>query len=252
MIAQTRNLMSMSPSIIAKDVVIRFPVYDRISQTVRSRLVKGNNSAPIFRSVTALDGVNLSVQAGDRIGLLGKNGSGKSTILRTIAGVFPPTSGELQVTGDTASLFEIGVGSDNDACGYENIPLLMAANGIPRERKDELTRDVEEFSELGEALQRPMRTYSAGMRLRISFAVATTQSADILLMDEIVGVGDANFREKSKIRIEQMIEKTGILLIASHSKAYLRNYCNRGIVMEKGKIVFDGPIEDAIEYHSGN
>lgn len=242
----------MEPQIKARSLTIRFPIYDRVSRTVRAQLVKGNNEGQVLRHVTALDSVDLDIFSGERVGILGKNGAGKSTILRTFAGVFTPKSGELDVRGSIASLFEIGVGLDPDASGFDNVPLLMASYGIPLSRKDEMIDQVIEFAELGEAMQRPLRTYSAGMRLRIAFAIATAKNADVLLMDEVIGVGDKDFRDKSKLRMETLMEKSGTLVLASHSNAYLLNYCKRGIVLRGGKIIFDGPIQDAIDFHSGN
>jgi ABC-2 type transport system ATP-binding protein/lipopolysaccharide transport system ATP-binding protein len=231
-------------------VSVIFPIFDRPSRTLTSRLARGNYRAA-GSHFKALTDVSFDVSAGQNVGLLGHNGAGKSTLLRTIGGIYSPTRGTVETQGDVRCLFEISAGLNGDATGYENIPLLAAANGIPLANIADLVSDVEEFTELGEALSRPVRTYSSGMRLRIAFAVATAVHSDILLMDEVIGVGDRSFREKARSRIDSMMKKAGTLLLASHSEAYLRAYCNRGLVFEQGKVVFDGAIEESIAFFNG-
>ncbi len=239
----------MSTQIEIRNAQIVFPLFDSQAKSIRAKLAKGryvdgNHS----RSFTALDDISLAIQSGENVGLLGRNGAGKSTFLRMLAGVYPPKSGEVIINGDVTSLFEVNVGVDADASGYENIPLLMAARGIPLSELSEITKDIEEFTELGEALNRPMRTYSAGMRLRIAFAIATVKSADVLLVDEVVGAGDRDFRVKSQDRIKRLMHGAGTLLLASHSASVLKTHCQRGLVFSKGKIVFDGGIDEAIAF----
>lgn len=200
----------------------------------------------------ALNGISIEIKNGERIGILGVNGAGKSTFLRVLAGVYTPTSGSLEVNGSITSLFDMNVGMDKEATGYENIPLMIAARGIPLSRTKQLLEDIVEFAELGDAMDRPMRTYSSGMQLRIAFAVATAQSADILLMDEIIGVGDKNFRMKSKVRTQRLLSESGTLLLASHSSAYLKAHCTRGLIFENGSIIGDGPIDEMIEQHENS
>ena len=240
----------MQPQVSLRDVSVVFPLFERPAMMLTNRLVKGRHQ-PRTGSFRALDGLTLDVMPGERVGLLGPNGAGKSTFLRTVGGIYAPHSGRIDVRGDVRCLFQIGAGLNEDATGYENIPLLAAANRIPLARLPELTADIEAFSELGEALDRPLRTYSSGMRLRIAFAVATSMHSDVLLMDEVIGVGDRDFREKAKKRIERMMEGAGTLILASHSEAYLRSYCHRGLVFERGRIVLDAPIEDAIARVNG-
>ncbi|MEN8834304.1 ATP-binding cassette domain-containing protein [Pacificibacter sp.] len=209
----------------------------------------GRKNSASTNEFRALDGISVEIRDGERVGLLGINGAGKSTFLKVLAGVYAPTSGKLEINGCITSLFDVKVGLDKEASGYENIPLLMAARGIPRSQSKHLLDDIVEFTELGDALDRPIRTYSSGMQLRIAFAVATAQSADILLMDEIIGVGDKNFRVKSMMRTQRLLSGSGTLLLASHSAAYLTEYCSRGLIFESGKIIADGPIDEMIEQH---
>ncbi len=237
--------MSTNPEIIAKDLVIEFPLFDSASRSMKARMTGERGKSRSFRG---LDGLTVTINDGERVGLLGRNGAGKSTFLRTLAGVYPPTKGELTINSKTTSLFDVSVGTDADATGYENIPLLMASRGIARSRYDEVVADVESFTELGDALSRPLRTYSSGMRLRIAFAVATFHSEGILLMDEVVGVGDRDFAEKSKDRITKLMGSAGTLVLASHSNALLQTHCERGLIFEKGNVIFDGPIKEATEF----
>ena len=197
----------------------------------------------------ALDCVSIQISEGDRIGLLGRNGAGKTTFLQTLAGVYHQTDGSLSINAPTTSFFQVGVGTDPDASGFDNIHLLMASRGIPKNRFDEVLQDVSDFTELGDALYRPLRTYSAGMRLRIAFAVATFEANGALLMDEVIGVGDNSFRIKARERLRAMLDDAATLVLASHSSEFLMNFCQRGIVFEKGRIVFDGPIRESIAFH---
>ncbi len=204
----------------------------------------GGNTGAI-RTVKALDNVSVTINRGERVGILGNNGAGKSTFLRTLAGVYPPQFGSVKLNNKITSLFDIAVGTDPNASGYENIPLLMATRNISISKLDEVISDVQDFTELEEALARPLRTYSAGMRLRIAFTIATFQVNGILLMDEVIGVGDAQFAKKSKERIISLMGQAGTLILASHSSELLETHCRRGIVFNNGKIVFDGDITEA-------
>ncbi len=201
-----------------------------------------------LRKFTALELINLTIRNGERVGLLGRNGAGKSTLLRTFAGVFTPSKGSLEVRGNIATLFEATVGADPILSGYDNIKLMMAARQIPLRYLDKVTQDVEEFTELGQALHRPFGTYSNGMKLRLAFAIATVNGAEIVLIDEQIGVGDRDFQIKAQTRIGNMIANSGCLVLASHSNFVLSKFCQRGIVLDQGNILFDGPIDSAIEF----
>lgn len=234
-------------AIQCENIVVEFPLFDSVSRSVKAQMTGDVSKQRSFR---ALDGISLTINKGERVGLLGRNGAGKSTFLRALAGVFVPKSGSLRINSVTTSLFETGVGMDSDASGYENIPLLMASRGIALSKLDEVIADVEDFTELGAALSRPLRTYSSGMRLRIAFAVATFHAEGILLMDEVIGVGDRQFSQKSKERITKLMGQAGTLVLASHSPSLLKTHCDRGLVFDAGKLKFSGSIEEAIEQSS--
>ena len=232
--------------IICKNLCVSFPIINKFFLLNKKKVTKKKLSN---FTVKALDCVNITIKKGDRVGLLGRNGSGKSTFLRSLAGVYIPDSGILTINSPVESLFELNVGTDEDATGYENIPLLMASRQIKLSKYDEVVKDIEDFTELGDALNRPLRTYSQGMKLRIAFAIATfKQNNQILLMDEVINVGDKQFRKKSDNRIKKMMNKAGSLVLASHSAAILKTHCSRGIIFEEGKKIFDGSINEAINY----
>jgi ABC-type polysaccharide/polyol phosphate transport system ATPase subunit len=195
----------------------------------------------------ALEGISFQVSAGDRIGLIGNNGAGKSTLLRLLVGALQPVKGSVAMNGRFAGIFDLRAGIDTSATGYENIRLLAAMRGIRRRDLNALIGDVEEFSELGTALKSPVRTYSSGMRLRLAFAVATAAPSDVILMDEVVGVGDNTFRRKSRLRMAALLDNSGAVIIASHNARLLTEHCQRGLVLQDGKLVFDGTIKDALQ-----
>lgn len=238
----------MQTIISLEDLNLSYPILQPSEKSFRSQLFKFGKSKKKQLQIQVFDKLAVSIAAGERVGLIGNNGAGKSTFLRLIAGVYAPTSGYINISGNVTALLELGTGLDLEANGYENIRLLMAARSIPLSRLATITLDVEQFTELGEALERPVRTYSSGMRLRLTFAVATANVLDVLLLDEIIGVGDRTFRQKSIKRIEAMISEAGTLIIASHSSALLKSYCKRGLVFQAGKIAFDGNINDAIKF----
>lgn len=233
------------PAVSLRSVTVTFPILDPPMRLLKG-LVSGGNGAAA-RSVTALRDVSVEIVSGDRVGLIGLNGAGKSTFLRTVGCIYAPSAGEVRVAGGVRCMFQIGAGMNPTATGYENVPLLAAANRIPRTELPELIRSVEAFTQLGDALDRPVRTYSSGMRMRLAFAVATARRSDVLLMDEVIGVGDRSFRRTALERIETMMAEAGILVLASHSEQYIRGYCNRALVLDRGRIAFDGPVEDALD-----
>ena len=202
-------------------------------------------------TVCILDGVTLDLPDGTRLGLLGRNGAGKSTLLRVMGGVFEPTSGSVECSGRAVSLFDLHFGMDEEASGHANLQIAGALLGISSDQIENLRTEIVEFSELGDALSRPLKTYSSGMRVRLAFALITSIEADNLLVDEIIGVGDSAFLDKARRRIQKQIETSSVFVLASHSDAMLRDFCTTGLVMETGKAVFHGPIEEAIAYYNG-
>jgi len=235
-----------------KDVSLQFPLYG--ASSFREGIVKfirpGTHSFAPPKSVLALNNITLDIKEGDRIGLIGLNGSGKSSFLRLTAGIYQPTQGIVHRQGSVATLFDLGLGMDDEATGYDNIKIAGATLGIKSCRAKELISDIEDFTELNDALARPIKTYSAGMRVRLAFSLITTFHREILLIDEIVGVGDAVFLEKASNRIKAQSKYSKILILASHAEFVLRDFCNKGLVFQEGKIVKFAPIEDAISHYN--
>jgi ABC-2 type transport system ATP-binding protein len=195
----------------------------------------------------ALKDVNLNIQSGEVFGLIGKNGSGKSTILRIIAGIYPPDSGTCKIQGSTSLLAGLGTGFSQHQTGVENALLYGSILGHSESKMNQLMDEIIDFSELGEFIEQPIRTYSAGMKARLGLAVASAICPDILLIDEVLGVGDPQFKEKSKKRILDLVEKTGTVVIVSHSFGLLSEICDRIGVVNQGKIEMVGKPEDAIK-----
>ena len=197
--------------------------------------------------VTALDNVSFSLKAGDRLGLVGTNGAGKTTLLKVLYGVFSPTSGRVEIQGRVDALFNINLGFRSEATGRRNIVLRGLINGwsmdVIRSRMD----DIIEFSELGEFIDMPFKTYSQGMAARLAFSIATSFEPEILLMDEWIGAGDPAFQEKARARMNNMAEKAGIIILASHSQNLLRNTCNLILELEAGKCNYFGDIKTFYE-----
>jgi lipopolysaccharide transport system ATP-binding protein len=186
--------------------------------------------------VRALEGVSFEIRPGDRVGLMGHNGAGKSTLLRMLSGIYEPIAGSLKVEGRVATLLELQLGIDPDATGYENIMLRGVMTGLKLREIRAKIDEIAEFTELGDYLGMPVRTYSSGMLLRLAFAVSTSVEADILLMDEWLSVGDAEFRNKASARLEQLVERTPILVLASHSQELIGKVCNRLFQLEHGRV----------------
>lgn len=186
--------------------------------------------------ITALKDVSFQLKDGDAVGLIGHNGAGKSTLLRTIAGIYPPDSGTITRKGRIATVFEIGAGLEPELSGYDNIINLGLMLGLSISEAKALIPDIEEFTELGDFLQLPIRTYSSGMTMRLMFAVATAITPEILLIDEMFSTGDANFKEKSHARITKLIASAKIFVFASHDQELIKKYCNKIFQLEHGRV----------------
>ena len=195
---------------------------------------------------TALRGVNLEVKSGEVFGLIGKNGSGKSTILRVVSGIYPPDEGKCKVKGNISLLAGIGTGFSAHQTGIENALLYGSILGHNEKEMTSKLPEILEFSELGDFIHEPIRTYSAGMKARLGLAVASAIRPDILLIDEVLGVGDPQFREKSKARILDLVAETGTVMIVSHSFGLMKEICDRVGVVHKGELVMIGTPEEAI------
>lgn len=227
---------------MAENVTVDFPIYSSPHRSLKKSLLKIATGGRISSDsgggivVRALDGVSFDLCEGDRLGLTGHNGSGKSTLLRVLAGVYEPTGGSLVVRGRIASLLDISIGMDQEASGLENIFLRGLLLGLSKEEIAKKTEEIVDFSGLGDFIELPIRTYSSGMTMRLAFSIATSVEADILLMDEWLSVGDADFVKSAESRLRSLVSRTPILVMASHSPDILKEVCSRVVRLEKGRI----------------
>jgi len=187
-------------------------------------------------TVRALDNISFQFKEGDRVGLLGHNGAGKSTLLRLLAGIYEPSQGHLETYGSISSMLNISLGMDYEATGIENIYLRGHLMGVPPKKMHSLIDEISDFTELGDYLHLPMRTYSSGMAMRLAFAVSTSVEADIILMDEWLSVGDVSFVEKAKKRLDKMVSNSKLIVLASHSKELIESQCNKVFQLDHGKL----------------
>ncbi|RFB78684.1 ABC transporter ATP-binding protein [Methylovirgula sp. 4M-Z18] len=243
--------------IVVDKVRVEYPIFNSNSRSLKNTLALIGTGGRIMASagrtnVLALDNVSFELNEGDRVALIGHNGSGKSTLLRVLAGIYHPSQGQVKVEGKIGAIFDQGYGLDTEATGRENIYLRGLALGMRSREIEARVDEIIEFAELGDFIELPMRTYSAGMSARLAFGVTTTISADVLLIDEGIGAGDTAFLEKANQRISQMVERAGILVLGSHSETLLKHTCNRGILMHHGKMIMNGPLDEVLDcYHGG-
>jgi ABC-2 type transport system ATP-binding protein len=253
-------------SIVAENIHVEFPIYDNTARSLKHTLGLGPLAKGINRLATrklnvggqigtgekgrvvvkALDGVSFEIHEGDRVGLLGHNGSGKTTLLRTLAGIYEPVAGTIRVSGHAFPLFDLQLGMDQDATGIENIWMRSKFLGLSTQQIRDALDDIAEFTELGEYLQMPIRAYSTGMMLRLAFAISTAITPEILILDEMIGAGDAAFIARVNDRLKTFLARAGILVIASHATDILRQWCNKGMLLEHGKLIAYGPLEDVV------
>lgn len=256
-------------SIIAKDVHVEFPIYDPRMRSLKYSLGIKHLAKGISRIATtnlnvggqigagetgrivvkALDGVSFEIFEGDRVGLVGHNGSGKTTLLRTLAGIYEPIGGVIQSSGRVFPLFDLQLGMDPDATGIENIWMRGKMLGLTTKEIKDALDDIADFTELGEYLYMPIRAYSTGMQLRLAFAISTAIVPEILVLDEMIGAGDAAFLSRADARLKTFLSRTGILVIASHSMTILQQWCNKGLLLEQGKMVAFGPLDDILSIY---
>ncbi|MCP3383099.1 ABC transporter ATP-binding protein [Bradyrhizobium sp. CCGUVB4N] len=246
--------MSTTAHIVLRNVSVTFPVLSFRDRSLRSRFVRAvtlRREAARPHIVTALDGIDLDIRAGDRVAIVGANGAGKTTLLRVLAGIYHPTSGGIDVLGRCLSLFDLSAGFDEEATGYENIMRRGLVIGARRTEIDARRAEIAEFTELGDRLDLPLRTYSSGMMLRLIFAVATAVEGEIVLLDEWIGVGDQHFRKKARQRLDEIVARAGILVLASHDVELIKSTCNRAILLEEGRITAAGTTEEILARYLG-
>ena len=241
--------------ITAKNLCLDYPIVGVVSQSLKNHLlstatggvISGGAGIPV---VNALRSVDFEMAPGDRVGLIGHNGAGKSTLLKVLAGIYQPTSGHLMIKGRVVSTLNLTIGMEQEATGYENIVIRGLMLGMKLKEILKYLDEISEFTELGNYLDMPVRIYSSGMQTRLAFATVTAMHADILLMDEVITTGDASFMDKAEQRLKGFMNRSSILVLATHSDDTIRKLCNRALLLDHGQIVGSGAVEEMLErYH---
>jgi ABC-type polysaccharide/polyol phosphate transport system ATPase subunit len=240
-------------SIKVSDVSVHLPVIDANARMLRGLISKRRTGATIDARrivvVQALNKLNLNIEDGERIGLIGHNGAGKTTLLRVLAGVYAPTSGTITTSGRVSAMLNPSLGMDSEDNAIENIRTIGMYLGMGPAEIDSKMQDIADFTELGEYLHLPVRTYSAGMQIRLAFAIATSIDPEILLLDEGFAAGDARFSDRAASRVNSLLRRTSILVLATHSEGLIREFCTRCVLMDQGNVVFDGDIDTAFAHY---
>ncbi len=243
--------------ILAEKVSVDFPIYHGNSRSLKRHVfaaasgrLQSDDKHRIV--VSALRDISLSLGNGDRLGLIGGNGAGKTTLLRTLAGIYEPVEGRIEVEGRIGALLDPNLGMNYELTGRENIALRGLYNGISRDEIGRLEEDVEQFAELGDFLDLPMRFYSAGMIVRLGFALATAIQPEVLLMDEWLLAGDAAFMEKASARLEGVVKQAQILVLSSHIPSIILNWSTRVMCMHQGRIVDEGSPQEVMDRYLGH
>ncbi|MGV9611848.1 galactan export ABC transporter ATP-binding subunit Wzt/RfbE [Nocardia xishanensis] len=243
-------------SIETRQAWVEFPIFDAKSRSLKKAFL-GKAGGAIGRNqsdvvvVEALRDITLSLKEGDRVGLVGHNGAGKSTLLRLLSGIYEPSRGSARIRGRVAPVFDLGVGMDPEISGYENIIIRGLFLGQTRKQMLAKIDEIAEFTELGEYLQMPLRTYSTGMRVRLAMGVVTSIDPEILLLDEGIGAVDAEFMKKARLRLQELVARSGILVFASHSNEFLAQLCDSALWIDHGQIRLRGGIEEVVRAYEG-
>ena len=238
-------------AIFLNSVGVDIPIFDVRNASLKNALLGRTIGGRFAQSgsymiVNALKNLNFEAHDGDRIALVGDNGAGKSTLLRVVSHVYPPTSGTVHVVGKVSPMFDTTIGINMDATGLENIQIAGTIWGMTRAQIKNSIDDIVDFTELGDYLQIPIRTYSSGMLLRLAFAIATVREPEILLIDEVIGAGDSGFFKKAFARLLQLVERSRILMVASHQDETLRRLCNKAVWLDHGSLMAYGEFESVL------
>jgi ABC-2 type transport system ATP-binding protein/lipopolysaccharide transport system ATP-binding protein len=245
------------PSITLDDVCVDLPIYNSrgrslksaiLAQTIGGRAADDRDQSIVV--IRALNHVSLHIDHGARVALIGANGAGKTTLLRVIAKIYPPTRGLANVIGRIACLTDLNVGMDSEATGYENIRMRGVLLGLSRQEIAKLVLDVEQFTELGEFLKLPIRCYSQGMMLRLAFGISTAIQPEIILLDEIIGVGDQAFAERARQRLNVLIDAASILILASHDRRTITQLCSSALWLSHGRVVDYGQTAEVLDRYA--
>jgi ABC-type polysaccharide/polyol phosphate transport system ATPase subunit len=242
-------------SINLKDVTVEFPIYNINARSLKKNFLRLATGGSVSKDahqhvvVRSLNNISLSIINGDRIGLIGHNGSGKSTLLRLFASIYEPTSGLINIEGKVSTLLSLMQGIENEFTGYENIMQRGIILGL---KKNEIKKNIENIAEmtgLGDYLSMPVRTYSSGMMVRLAFAISTSIQPEILLIDEVFGAGDAAFMEKARHRMLELLNKSSIVVIATHADELIKEFCNKALLLENGQVKYFGDVETAFNQY---
>jgi ABC-2 type transport system ATP-binding protein len=242
-------------SIDIEGAAVDFPIFDAKSRSLKKAVlgraggrIGTDSKVPV---IEALRDVTVSLRRGDRVALVGHNGAGKSTLLRLMSGIYEPTRGHARVVGKVAPVFDLAVGMDPEISGFENILIRGLFLGMTRKQMEARVDDIAEFTELGDYLSMPLRTYSTGMRVRLALGVVTSIDPEILLLDEGIGAVDAEFLVKARNRLNELVERSGILVFASHSDEFLADLCDTAIWMDQGTIREHGSLREVLHHYKG-
>lgn len=240
--------MEKRNAVTVNDVSVKFHLSEQKVDNLKEYVIRILKRQMRYKEFWALKDVSFEIKQGERVAILGLNGAGKSTLLKVIAGVLKATEGQVNRSGVLVPLLELGAGFDPQYTGAENIYLYGAMLGYPKSFIKEKFDEIVEFSELGDFIHVPLKNYSSGMKARLGFSVATLVEPDILILDEVLSVGDVKFKKKSEKRIKEMFAKGTTVLFVSHNLQQVRSLCNRAIWLQKGEIVEDGPVEEVTEH----
>lgn len=238
-----------------RSVFVEFPVYNVNARSFKKHFIRLATGGTVMEDankhvvVSALRDVSVTFEHGDRIGLIGHNGAGKSTLLRLLAGIYEPTQGNLRIDGHVSTLLDIMQGIEAEFTGHENIIMRGTLLGLSRKEIDSKINEIADFTGLGDYLSMPIRTYSSGMQIRLAFAVSAAISPEILLLDEVFGVGDANFVEKAKQKMISLLDQSSIVVMANHSSESIKEICNKALLLEGGAVKYFGDIDEAFKIY---
>ena len=238
-------------------VFVEFPIYDMSAHSLKKNFLQLATGGTVGKDlnqrivVNALDDVSLALKNGDQVGLIGHNGSGKSTLLRVMANIYEPTRGHVKINGHISPMLDTVLGIESEFSGYENIYIRGILLGLTRKKIKKQVDEIAELTGLGDYLSMPTRTYSSGMKIRLAFAIATSIQPDILPIDEIFGAGDTEFMERAKQKMTSMLNQSSIVVMTTHSDELIKEFCNRALLLENGRVKYFGSVEKALEiYHT--
>lgn len=240
-----------------RNVSVEFPIYNISVRSFKKDFLRLATGGMVIANannhvvVNALNDVSLTFQHGDRVGLIGHNGAGKSTMLRLLAGIYEPTHGDIRVQGNVSPMLDMMQGVEAEFTGYENIYLRGTILGLSKKEIQSLVGEIAELTGLGDYLAMPTRTYSSGMMVRLAFAITASIRPEILLIDEIFGAGDADFMERARKKMISLLDQSSIVIMANHSDETIKEFCNKALLMEGGRLKFWGPVEEALAIYHG-